>query len=159
MSTLLSVGTQAPLFTLPNQNGESVSLDDFRGQWVVLYFYPKALTPGCTTQACDIRDHKKVLADLNAVVLGVSTDTVKKLKSFEEKKELNFTLLSDEKHSVAESYGTWDQKTLYGKIFMGTLRVTYIINPAGEIAHVFPKVNAAKHLAEVTHTLQTLQNK
>jgi len=142
----LSVGEQAPNFSLANQRGELVSLEQFKGSKnVVVYFYPKAMTPGCTVQACGIRDTNAEFAALDTVVMGVSPDSVDRLVKFEDKQELNFTLLSDEDHSVIESFGAWDLKKFMGREFMGVLRSTFIINKQGRIAHVMAKVKTKSH--------------
>lgn len=144
------VGQSAPGFSLQNQRGETVNLADFKGKKnVVLYFYPKAMTPGCTTQACGIRDSKKEFEDLETVVLGVSPDPYPRLARFEEKQELNFDLLSDEDHAVTESYGCWDLKKFMGREFMGVLRTTFIIDKAGKIALVMNKVKTKTHHDDV----------
>ena len=151
------IANLAPAFTLLNQNGDKVSLKDFRDKKnVVLYFYPKALTPGCTTQACGLRDVKKELDKLDTVVLGVSPDPVKKLMSFIEKKELNFDLLSDEDHAIAEKYGVWGLKKFMGREFMGILRTTFIIGKDGKLRHVMSKVNTKTHHDDVLAILKTL---
>jgi peroxiredoxin Q/BCP len=139
------VGTPAPDFTLPDQNGNPVTLSDLRGQPVVVYFYPKADTPGCTVQACGIRDHRTDYERLNARVLGVSPDPVKPIAKFVAKQELNFTLISDEDHSVAESYGVWVEKSMYGRTYWGNERTTFVIDADGKITHVFRKVKPAEH--------------
>lgn len=151
------VGNMAPAFTLVNQNGDKVSLKDFKGKKnVVLYFYPKAMTPGCITQACGIRDAKKEFAKLDTVVLGVSPDPVKKLQSFMEKKELNFDLLSDEDKTIAEKYGVWGLKKFMGREFMGILRTTFIIGKDGRLKHVMDKVKTKTHHDDVIEVLKTL---
>lgn len=151
------LGNLAPAFSLSNQNGDTVSLKDFRNdKHVVLYFYPKALTPGCTTQACGIRDSKKAFDKLDAVVLGVSPDPVKKLQNFITKKDLNFDLLSDEDHAVAEKYGVWGLKKFMGREFMGILRTTFIIGKDGKLKHVMDKVNTKTHHDDVLALLKTL---
>lgn len=151
------LGNLAPAFSLSNQNGDTVSLKDFRNdKHVVLYFYPKALTPGCTTQACGIRDSKKAFDKLDAVVLGVSPDPVKKLQNFITKKDLNFDLLSDEDHAVAEKYGVWGLKKFMGREFMGILRTTFIIGKDGKLKHVMDKVNTKTHHDDVLAILKTL---
>lgn len=143
-------GNLAPAFTLQNQRGEKVSLKDFKGQKnVVLYFYPKAMTPGCTTQACGIRDTEAEFAKLDTVVLGVSPDPVAKLAKFEEKKDLNFDLLSDEDHAITEKYGCWGMKSFMGRKFMGVLRVTFIIDKEGKLRHVMDKVKTKSHHDDV----------
>ena len=140
------VGTPASDFSLFNQRGEKVSLADFRGiKNVLLYFYPKAMTPGCTVQACGIRDSKDQFADLDTVVMAVSPDSVDRLVKFEDKQELNFTLLSDEDHQVTESYGAWDMKKFMGREYMGVLRSTFVIGKDGLIKHVMPKVKTKTH--------------
>jgi peroxiredoxin Q/BCP len=141
----LSPGQPAPDFSLLDQNGKTVSLKDFRGKNVVVYFYPKALTPGCTVQACGLRDVRQELEKLNVVVLGISPDAPKKLKQFEEKKELNFTLLSDEDHKVAESYGCWGLKKFMGREFMGVLRQSFFLDSEGRILEVLDKVDTGSH--------------
>ncbi|MDG1080920.1 MAG: thioredoxin-dependent thiol peroxidase [Porticoccaceae bacterium] len=140
------VGTPASDFSLFNQRGEKVSLADFRGvKNVLLYFYPKAMTPGCTIQACGIRDSKDQFAELDTVVMAVSPDSVDRLVKFEDKQELNFTLLSDEDHQVTESYGAWDMKKFMGREYMGVLRSTFVIGKDGLIKHVMPKVKTKTH--------------
>lgn len=144
------IGNLAPAFTLLDQGGEKVSLKQFRDSSnVVLYFYPKAMTPGCTVQACGIRDSKKELAKLDTVVLGVSPDPVARLGRFIEKQELNFTLLSDEDHAITEKYGCWDLKKFMGREFMGVLRTTFIIGKDGRLKHVMNKVKTKSHHDDV----------
>jgi len=150
MAEFLEVGVKAPAFSLLNQDGETVSLKDFKGgNIVVLYFYPKAMTPGCTTQACGIRDSKRKLTSKAIVVLGVSPDLPVKLAKFRDKEALNFTLLSDPDHAIAEAYGAWGMKKLYGKDYMGLLRSTFIIGTDGKIKQVIPKVNTKTHHEDV----------
>jgi peroxiredoxin Q/BCP len=139
------VGDTAPSFDLLNQDGESVKLSDFAGKTVVLYFYPKADTPGCTVQACGIRDRSGEYETAGAVVLGVSPDEPKALKKFAEKYDLPFTLLSDSDHALAEAYDVWAEKSMYGKKYWGNLRSTFVIDGDGKISHVFPKVSPATH--------------
>ena len=140
------VGTAASDFSLFNQRGEKVNLAEFRGiKNVLLYFYPKAMTPGCTVQACGIRDSKDQFAALDTVVMAVSPDSVDRLVKFEDKQELNFTLLSDEDHQVTESYGAWDMKKFMGREYMGVLRSTFVIGKDGLIKHVMPKVKTKTH--------------
>ena len=140
------VGTPASDFSLFNQRGEKVSLAEFRGiKNVLLYFCPKAMTPGCTVQACGIRDSKDQFAELDTVVMAVSPDSVDRLVKFEDKQELNFTLLSDEDHQVTESYGAWDMKKFMGREYMGVLRSTFVIGKDGLIKHVMPKVKTKTH--------------
>jgi peroxiredoxin Q/BCP len=142
---MIEAGATAPDFELRNQDGEPVRLSDLRGRPVVLYFYPKADTPGCTTQACGIRDHSADYEASGAVVLGVSPDSVHAVKKFHDKQSLNFTLLADEDHAVADLYGTWGEKSMYGKTYMGVMRSTFIIDPEGRVARVFPKVSPKTH--------------
>lgn len=140
------VGNVAPAFTLKDQDGNKVSLKDFRDKKnVVLYFYPRAMTPGCTTQACGLRDIEKVLAKKDCVVLGVSFDPVAKLKKFQEKYGLNFTLLSDEDHAVIDKYGCWQLKKFMGKENMGTVRTTFIIGKDGRLKHIMDKFKTKTH--------------
>ncbi len=154
---LPKVGNMAPAWTLLNQDGNKVSLKDFKGKKnVVFYFYPKALTPGCTTQACGIRDAKKELDKLDAVVFGVSPDPVEKLQRFIEKKELNFDLLSDEDKKVTERYGVWGLKKFMGKEFMGVIRTTFIIGKDGRLKHIMDKVKTKSHHDDVIEILKTL---
>jgi peroxiredoxin Q/BCP len=139
------VGDQAPDFTLSDQHGNSVSLADLRGRTVVLYFYPKADTPGCTTQACGVRDHRQDYADSNAVVLGVSPDEVDAVSKFDQKFDLGFPLLADHDHAVADAYGVWVEKNRYGRTYMGNERTTFVIDPDGKIKDVFRNVKPAEH--------------
>jgi thioredoxin-dependent peroxiredoxin len=138
-------GDSAPDFTLPDQEGNPVTLSDFRGKNVVLYFYPKADTPGCTTQACGVRDHNADYARADAVVLGVSPDAPKKIAKFDQKYGLGFPLLGDEDHKVAEAYGVWVEKSMYGRKYMGMERSTFVIGPDGKVKDVFRKVKPAEH--------------
>jgi thioredoxin-dependent peroxiredoxin len=142
---MLAVGDTAPDFELLDQGGQTVRLSAYRGQPVVLYFYPKADTPGCTTQACGIRDRSSEYADAGAVVLGVSPDEPKVLKKFADKYDLPFTLLSDDGHKVAEAYGVWAEKSMYGRKYWGNERTTFVIDGDGKIARVFPKVSPKSH--------------
>lgn len=147
----------APDFSLPDQNGDIRSLKDFAGKWVVLYFYPKDDTPGCTAEACSFRDERESIAVIgNAEVVGVSKDSVKSHKKFADKFGLNFTILSDEPHEVIEAYGAWQEKSMFGKKYMGIQRMTVIIDPSGMIVKEYPKVNPVKHAAEIIRDLQAL---
>lgn len=143
------IGKKAPSFSLQNQRGERVSLEDFAGKKVVLYFYPKAMTPGCTTQACGLRDAQAEYQEANTVVLGISPDPFERLKKFEDKHGLNFDLISDEDHSVAEKYGVWGLKKFMGREFMGIHRVTFIIDEQGNLLHIMPKVKTKSHHDDV----------
>jgi thioredoxin-dependent peroxiredoxin len=142
---VLSEGDKAPDFALPDQNGDEVKLSDLKGETVVLYFYPKANTSGCTTQACGVRDRKADYAAAGAKVIGISPDHVKDIEKFAGKYDLDFTLLADADHAVAERYGTWVEKSMYGRKYMGVARASFIIDPKGKIAKVFPKVQPKKH--------------
>ena len=153
---MLETGAAAPDFTLQNQDDESVSLSDYRGRWVLLYFYPKADTPGCTVQACGVRDHGDDYAAADAVVLGVSPDPVKSLRKFAEKYGLPFTLLADADHGVAERYGVWAEKSMYGRNYWGNLRTTFIIDGGGVIRHVIPKVTPKTHDDEALAAIAAL---
>jgi thioredoxin-dependent peroxiredoxin len=153
---MLEAGQIAPDFTLPDQDGQDVSLSSLRGAPVVLYFYPKADTPGCTTQACGIRDHHDEYAQRGVRVLGVSPDPVKAVKAFHDKQSLDFTLLADEGHAVADAYGTWVEKSMYGRTYLGNARATFIIGPDGTITHVFPKVSPKTHDEVVLEALDEL---
>ncbi len=152
----LSPGDMAPEFTLHDQNGKEVSLVDFRGKNVVVYFYPKAMTPGCTVQACEIRNSETILSDADIVVLGISADPVKSLKKFEEKEKLNFTLLSDPEKSVIKAYGAWGLKKFMGREFDGILRQSFLINKEGKIVHVMQKVDTKTHHSDVLNFFKSL---
>jgi peroxiredoxin Q/BCP len=142
---VLAEGDKAPNFTLPDQRGEKVKLSDLKGETVVLYFYPRADTPGCTTQACGVRDRHADYAEAGARVIGISPDEVAAIDKFAGKYDLGFTLLADADHAVAEQYGTWVEKSMYGKKYMGVQRATFIVGPDGRIAKVFPKVSPKGH--------------
>ncbi len=142
---MLEPGDVAPDFTLNDQEGNPVSLSGLRGKTVVVYFYPRADTPGCTTQACGVRDHRSDYEHAGAVVLGVSPDAVKAINKFDQKYGLGFPLLADEDHAVAEAYGVWVKKSRYGREYMGNERTTFVIDPNGKIKDVFRKVKPAGH--------------
>ncbi|HQQ64362.1 MAG TPA: thioredoxin-dependent thiol peroxidase [Pseudomonadales bacterium] len=148
------IGNLAPAFSLPNQDGKTVSLKDFKGKRVILYFYPKAMTPGCTVQACGLRDSARQLARLNAVVLGVSRDLPKALLKFRERDNLDFELLSDPDHVVCEKYGVWEMKKFMGRESMGILRTTFIIGVDGKLRHIMDKVATKTHHDDVIALLQ-----
>jgi len=146
---MLKPGDSAPDFSAPTDGGGEVSLKDLRGKKVVLYFYPKDNTPGCTTEACDFRDHQAAFADKNTVVLGVSPDSPKSHDNFKAKHELPFTLVSDKDHQIAEAYGAWQEKSMYGKKYMGIQRSTFVIDEKGKIAEVYGKVRVKGHVEDV----------
>src|SRR4051794_6719306 len=146
---MIKPGEQAPDFELPDQDGNPVRLSDLRGHRVVLYFYPKADTPGCTQQACGVRDHQTDYAQAGATVLGISPDPVKAVHKFHKRKSLNFTLLADEDHKAAEDYGVWVEKAMYGKTFMGAQRSTFVIDEDGVVRHVIKKAKPETHDDEV----------
>ena len=152
----LQVGDKAPDFTLLDQNGKEVSLKDFKGMNVVVYFYPKAMTPGCTVQACEIRNSEQKLKDAEIVVLGISADPVKSLKKFEEKEKLNFTLLSDPDHKVIEAYGSWGPKKFMGREYDGIHRQSFLIGKNGKVLHVMHKVNTKTHHDDVLNFFKSL---
>ena len=151
---MLEEGTTAPDFTLMSDAGTEVSLSDYRGQKVVLYFYPKDDTPGCTTEACSFRDDHSDIVAVGAAVLGVSPDNLKSHDKFKSKYNLPFALLSDPDHQVAEKYGAWGEKKMYGKTYEGILRSTFIVDEEGKIAKVFPKVTPKDHSQEVLEFLK-----
>jgi len=153
MARIPVIGAEAPTFLLPDQDGKEHALADYRGKWVLLYFYPKDDTPGCTLEACAIRDQFKDFQKIGAVVLGVSTDTVTSHKKFATAYELPFTLLADEHKEVVNQYGVFGEKTMMGKTYMGTSRTSFLIDPAGTIAKVYEKVKPETHAAEVIKDL------
>jgi len=150
---MLEIGTKAPEFTLPDQNGEMHSLSDYRGQKVILYFYPKDNTAGCTKQACGFAERYPQIREKGAVVLGVSKDSVKSHKSFEEKYSLPFTILSDPERKVIEAYDVWKEKKNYGKVSMGVVRTTYLIDEEGVIIKAMDKVKAAENPQQMLEAL------
>jgi peroxiredoxin Q/BCP len=153
---VLKINDKAPEFTLPDQNGVEVSLKDFRGKNVVLYFYPRADTPGCTIEACEFRDSYKKLQKTGAVLLGISPDTPKAQKKFEEKFSLPFTLLGDAEKKVANAYGVMKEKNMYGRKVIGVARTTFLIGPDGKIKHIFRNVKAEGHAEEVLAQLKAI---
>jgi len=157
MSTPPAVGKKAPPFALENQDGKTIKLSDFKGKWVVLYFYPKDSTPGCTTEACDFTAGLKGFEKLDAVVLGCSADSVESHRKFIAKYSLKIDLLSDPDHGAMEAYGAWGEKSLYGRKFQGIIRSTFLIDPSGKVAHHWAKVKTAGHAEQVRGTLVTLR--
>ena len=153
---MLEIGQPAPKFTLLDQNSNSVELDSFKGKKVLVYFYPRASTPGCTVQACALRDSKSALDDLNVVVLGISPDTPKKLTNFINKQTLNFTLLSDEDHAVCEAYNVWQLKKFMGRENMGVVRTSFLIDENGNLEHIFNKFKTKDHHEVVLEVLNKL---
>lgn len=153
---MIETGATAPDFTLPDASGKDVSLSDSAGSWRVLYFYPRANTPGCTTQACGIRDNTSRYADRNAAVIGVSPDPVSAVAKFADKHDLNFTLLADEDHAVCDAYGVWGEKQMAGRKYFGATRTTFLIDPEGVVRHVIPKVSPKTHDDEVLGLLDEL---
>jgi peroxiredoxin Q/BCP len=149
----LKIGSKAPSFSAPDQSGKTVSLGDFKGKTLVLYFYPKDDTPGCTTEACSFRDEHSVFLKKGAVVIGVSPDSPKKHTKFIEKFSLPFPLLADEDHKICEAYGVWVEKSMYGKTYMGVERSTFVIDPQGKLKAIYRKVKPAEHTAEVLAAL------
>lgn len=151
------IGNNAPAFSLKNQAGETVNLKDFKGEKnVVLYFYPKAMTPGCTTQACGMRDSRARFAKLDTVILGVSPDSEARLEKFREKESLNFDLLSDEDHKIAEKYGVWGPKKFMGREYVGIHRVSFVIDKKGKLRHIMEKVKTRTHNDDVLAIVESL---
>ena len=149
----LKVGQKAPDFTVLNDKGETVKLSDLKGKKVVLYFYPKDDTPGCTTEACAFRDGIDEIKKKGATVIGVSTDSVESHQKFKKKFDLNFPLLADTDKKLVEAYGTWKEKSMYGRKYMGIERTTFVIDEQGKISHIFPKVKVSEHYDEVLEAL------
>lgn len=153
----LTVGQTAPEFTAFDQDGRTISLADYRGTWVVLYFYPKDNTSGCTREACAFRDAIEELTSAGAVVIGVSPDSVRSHRTFADKHSLPFRLVADTDHQIAEQYGVWKEKKLYGRTYWGIERTTFIIDPDGRISAIFPNVKVDGHVEDVITTLRSLQ--
>lgn len=149
MATNLKEGDKAPSFKAINEKGEKVSLSNYKGKKLVLYFYPKDDTPGCTAEACDLRDNYQSFISKGYEILGVSPDSAKKHQKFKDKYELPFSLLVDEDHAVAEAYGTWGEKSMYGKTYMGIIRTTFVINEKGKIEKIIEKVDTKNHTAQL----------
>lgn len=154
---MIKIDDKAPEFCLPNQDDVEICLRDLKGKWIVLYFYPRDNTPGCTTEACEFTEAMPDFNNLDAIILGVSADTTKKHRSFIEKKDLGITLLSDESTDMMQEYGIWQLKKNYGKEYMGIVRTTLIINPEGFVKAVFEKVRVKEHVAKVHEKLKELQ--
>lgn len=150
---MLKIGDKAPDFNLTADSGEVKSLKDYRGKKVILYFYPKDMTSGCTVEACDLRDNIKKIEKKNAVVIGVSPDGTKSHVKFKEKYDLPFTLLSDESKKMLEDYGVWQEKSMYGRKYMGVVRTTFILDEKGKIEKIFEKVKVDGHVAEILSNL------
>lgn len=152
----LKVGQKAPNFKLPDQDDVIRQLKDYAGQWLLIYFYPKDDTPGCTTEACSLRDNLPQFTKGKAAIVGVSVDTVKSHNKFAAKYKLPFTLLADENKEMVEKYGVWAEKSMYGRKYMGTLRTSFLIDPTGKIAKIYEKVKPATHAEEVLKDLASL---
>ena len=155
---MLTVGSPAPTFTLPDQDGTKHTLGQYKGQWVLIYFYPRDNTPGCTKEACMIRDYWSEFGNLNATVLGVSKDSQKSHTNFREKHSLPFTLLSDPESDMIATYGAWQKKKMMGREYMGIVRMSYLIDPDGNVAKVYPKVKPADHAKEVLDDIKELSS-
>lgn len=156
MKLKLKTGQSAPDFKLPDQNNKLRRLKDYQGQWALLYFYPKDDTEGCTVEACGLAEHFLSFVNIKAEILGLSVDSVQSHKKFANKYKLPFTLLSDEKKSVVKKYGVWQEKNMMGKKYWGTARASFLINPKGKIAKIYPKVEPERHAEEVLHDMQKL---
>jgi len=153
---MLEVGKKAPAFNLPDQDGKMHRLSDYAGKWILVYFYPKDNTPGCTKEACAIRDYWSEFGKIGAVVLGVSKDSVKSHRNFADKHSLPFTLLSDENTEMIQEYGAWKKKKMAGREYMGIVRISYLVDPKGKIVKVYPKVKPPEHAVEVLADLAEL---
>jgi len=154
---MVEVGQKAPNFCLKNQDEVEICLKDLIGKWIVLYFYPKDNTPGCTTEACDFTNYLKDFEELDAVILGVSPDSCESHRKFIEKKDLKITLLCDEEKKVLKEYGAWGKKKMYGKEYEGVIRSTFLIDPEGKIAYIWPKVRVKGHVQKVKEKLKELK--
>ena len=155
---MLEIGNKAPEFCLPNQDDVEICSRDLKGKWIVLYFYPRDNTPGCTTEACEFTQAEPQFDDMDAIILGVSADTTKKHRNFIEKHELGITLLSDESTEMMQEFGVWKLKKNYGKEYMGIVRTTFIIDPDGVIQAVWDNVRVKEHVAKVQEKLSELQS-
>lgn len=154
-NTELNIGDKAPTFVLSDQDGKEISLDSFKGKWVILYFYPKDSTPGCTTEAKDFSNVSDDFNKLNAVILGTSPDTVQRHRNFVDKQGITISLLSDTEHKTIDSYGAWQSKKMYGREYMGVVRSTFLIDPAGNITDIWRKVKVKGHVDEVKERLSS----
>jgi len=154
---MFKIGDKAPAFCIPNQDEVEICLRDLAGKWIVLYFYPKDNTPGCSTQACDFTQQEPLFDDMDAVILGISANTPKQHRNFVEKKDVGITLLSDEDKTICKFYGVWQLKKMYGREYMGVVRSTYIINPDGKIASVWEKVRVKGHIEAVKEKLKEIR--
>ena len=154
---MLETCQSVPQFSLPDQNGKIHNINDYKDQWVILYFYPKDLTPGCTTEACNFQEALPDFNAIDAVIFGISKDSPEQHKKFVSKYNLQFSLLSDEHSDVCEKFGVWQKKSNYGKEYMGIVRSTFLVNPEGKIARVYPKVNVKEHHQEILNDLKTLK--
>lgn len=157
MTTAELLNKKAPAFSLPDQTGTTHSLVEYKGKWIVLYFYPKDMTPGCTIEACNFRDNLGKITKAGAVVLGVSADSIRRHEKFVTNQQLNFPLLSDESRTMLENYGVWQQKSMMGKKYMGIVRTTLLIDPTGTVKKVYDNVKVTGHVNEVLQDLATLQ--
>lgn len=155
---MLKVGDKAPLFELPDQDNKLHKLSDFKDSWVLVYFYPKDDTPGCTTEACSVRDNFSELGKAGLRVVGISTDTTQSHKKFEQKYDLNFTLLADADKKVVEDYGVWGEKKFMGKTYLGTKRTSFLIDPEGKIVKIYENVNPNQHIKEVLQDFKNLEH-
>jgi peroxiredoxin Q/BCP len=156
---MIEIGNKAPDFKLPDQDEKIISLNDFKGKWIILYFYPKDNTPGCTQEACDFSVNIKDFNDLDADVIGISPDSPASHKKFIDKYSLKVILVSDPEHKILEEYGAWQLKKMYGKEYMGVVRSTFLINPDGNIAKVWEKVSVKGHIEDVKNVLKELKGK
>lgn len=156
---MLEIGQKAPEFTLPDQDGKNHNLSDYSGKWVVIYFYPKDMTPGCTKEACAMRDAEPDFSKLDAIVFGVSKDSESSHKKFEEKHNLNFSLLADPEMEMIKAYEALGEKSMFGKKYMGILRISYLIDPEGNIAKAYKKVKPAEHAKEIVKDIEELKNR
>lgn len=157
MANLPKVGAPAPAINLPDQNGKNQKLSDYKGKWVLIYFYPKDDTPGCTTEACTLRDNFPKFGKTGAVVLGISVDSIASHKKFADKYKLPFTLLADEDKKIVEKYGVWGEKSMYGRKYFGTNRTSFLVDPDGKIVRIYEKVKPAEHAEQVLNDLKELQ--